>query len=241
MNLHRKSWIICYAIASILLALSSCTKDVFSPDLKPIEDERIYSKNETILNKPVRDWVLEWQKFYLTQNCLDAFTLSAGSIPGQDPLLVALNGNNLTNGTVNINVQQNQSIFVPVAEVTYPTPTCPDYVYQIYPGQSVETFLTDAVANTANGLEDLFVRLDGVDIEGVEKYRYRTDVFTLTPHSDLKQCQLLCHPKGELQLMTEGYFIVLKPLTPGVHILDLNAKDKVTNINFKSTFTISVH
>ncbi|MEO5905206.1 MAG: hypothetical protein ABIQ11_00660 [Saprospiraceae bacterium] len=239
MNHNRKSWILCLAASFILTSILSCGNDDDS-EPTPTEDERIYLKNETVLNKPIRDWILEWQKSFLSQNCEDASTLSAGTIPGQNQLLVALNGTILGTGSANITVQQNQSILVPVAVITYPTPTCPHYVYQIQPGQSAETFLTDAVVNIANGLQDLFVRLDGVEIEDVEKYRYKTDLFKLTPHPGLQQCYLLCHPEGELQLMTEGYFLVLKPLSPGVHTLHLNAKDVVFGIDFISTFNITV-
>ncbi|MDQ3017068.1 MAG: hypothetical protein M3R25_10185, partial [Bacteroidota bacterium] len=72
-----------------------------------------------------------------------------------------------------------------------------------------------------------------------EKYRYRTDLFTQNP--DLQQCTLFCFPEGELQLMTDGYFLVLKPLSPGEHRLDLSSKDTVFNIDFIATFIITVN
>ena len=242
MNNKRKSWILFIAASFILTSLLSCGKeDDPEPPPPPTQDVRIYSKNETVLNKPIRDWIVEWQKSFLSQNCENATTLSAGTIPGQNPLLVVLNGTILATGSANITVQQNQSILVPVAEVTYPTPTCPHYVYHIQPGQSAETFLTEAVVNVANGLGDFFVRLDGVEIEDVDKFRYRTELFTLTPHPGLQQCYLLCHPEGELKFMTDGYFLVLKPLSPGVHTLHLNAKDVVFGIDFISTFNITVN
>lgn len=219
--------------------LMSCEKD--DPVNPPSTiDSRIYAKTENPLGKPVKDWIVDFEKFSLTQTCAEVTELGVFTIPGGNDQMAFLSGTILAAGTADITIQADQSLFVPIAAIHYPVPSCPNFDFQIQQGENVETFLSSTVMTIMNGVNVDLVKLDQKAIANIESFRYRTSKFSVTPNPDLQHCGLLCYPPGELETMMEGFFIVIKPLPVGSHRLDLSARDEVFGVNFISSFNINV-
>jgi len=230
------------AIASLFLSVTSCDKDDDPTPPTPTEDERIYKKAENPLGQTVKQWAEEWQKFTLSQSCDEAKTLSAFTIPGQDQLMLFLKGTELVQGNANINMQHGQSLFVPVVMAFYSTPTCSHYTYQIQSGQDPRNFLTATVGEILDGTREQFLKIDGTDVINLNSYQYQTDMLNLIPNSTLQNCSTVfkCFPEGNLQVMTKGYFVVIKPLPIGSHTITFHSKNILFNMEFTSTLNITV-
>ena len=65
--------------------------------------------------------------------------------------------------------------------------------------------------------------LDGKPIENLEKYRTDTGFFNITIVKD----NIFDTPPGTYKATADGFFVFLKPLSPGNH--DLHLKTSVTN------------
>lgn len=228
-------------LCGALMAVSflSCKKDEPVPPVTT-EDSRIYAKTENPLGQTVKAWAEVRTRFQFTQTCAEAMALGVITIPGQDQSMVFLNGNIINQGTANIIIGHDKSIFVPVAESNYSDPTCANFHFFKTPTQSVEDFLKSTVATIMSGVDNHKVTLDGIDIASVRSYRYQTNLIAANPTTDIRDCGLLCYPPGAVQTLTEGYFLVIKPLSIGTHTLVLYAKDTVFNIEFSSSFNINV-
>lgn len=225
--------------SSVFFSFLSCKKDDVVTPPAQVEDARIYKHAENPLGQSVKQWAEAYSKFNLSRTCQEDTTLSASTIPGQNQQMVFLIGNIKTQGSANITIQQGQSIFVPIAVTEYPTPTCLNWTYQIEAGQDASTFLSNATSNILDGIQNQLLRLDGTEVVNVKSYRYQTPMYSLTPNQDLLHCSG-CFPGGELQMMTGGYFVVIKPLSVGTHKIELYAKDAVYNLEFISTYNITV-
>ncbi|MFZ1675635.1 MAG: hypothetical protein WBP41_13485 [Saprospiraceae bacterium] len=227
------------SLGSICLSLHACNKDD-KPTPEPVEDARLYKKNESPLGLPVNKWIKEWELFSMSRSCEEVTTLEAITIPGQNQSMVFLNGTVFTHGTADVTIHEDQSIFVPIVSILYSVPTCINNNFQIQSGQDPQSFLSQTVTTIIDGVDIDFVKLDGKEVENVKNYRYQTEMFNLTPNVELQHCLLLCYPGGELKTMEQGFYIVIKPLSPGTHLLDLFAKDTVFGVEFSSRFNITV-
>jgi len=230
------------AIASLFLCVTSCDKDDDPTPPTPTEDERIYKKAENPLGQTVRQWITEWQTFTLSQTCDEAKTLSAFTIPGQNQLMLFLKGTELVDGNANITMEHGQSLFIPVVAAFYSTPTCSHYTYQIQPGQDPQNFLAATVGAILDGTREQFIKIDGTDVTNLTSYQYQTDMASLTPNSTLQNCSTVfkCFPEGNLQVMTKGYFVVIKPLAIGSHTITFHSKNILFDTQFFSTLNITV-
>lgn len=227
------------SVGLVLLFVTSCNKKDDTPQIVP-EDQIIYTRQENPLGQTVLHWAEILGKYDLSLTCDNVMTLSATTVPGQDQSMVFLIGTGITSGTTNISIRQNQSIFIPLGYAIYTYPTCPHYTFQIQQGQSVEAFLADACTQITNGIIAQSVTIDGRGITNINNYRYQTPVFNTTANPELLACSFLCYPDGELQTMLEGFFVVLKPLSLGTHILTLHSKNELFGYEFFSTFNITV-
>ena len=57
--------------------------------------------------------------------------------------------------------------------------------------------------------------IDGVNLRQLDKYSATSPLFSVTypPHN------LLCSPAGQTQGISDGYWVLLQPLSPGKHEL----------------------
>ena len=123
-------------------------------------------------------------------------------------------------GTVHrtVAIPKGKGIFFPVLNYTATYP-CRKYSgFKPAPGQSLQEFLQFNAASMVNQAANMSVSLDGVRINDVVRYRVTTPLFYFIAAPELT-CLDPC-VTGELQPgLTDGYWVMLKPLSPGKHTL----------------------
>jgi hypothetical protein len=133
-------------------------------------------------------------------------------------------------GPINCVVPAGKMIFFPLDAILVDYP-CPDPTFQPGPGQSLEQFLTIGYGDNPGGrqymdlVSALSVSLDGVPVQDQDlsprswnpKYRATSPLFVL--HND-RSWQSIdpCAAPGH-KAVSDGYWMMLKPLSPGSHIL----------------------
>ncbi len=73
------------------------------------------------------------------------------------------------------------------------------------------------------------VTVDGMDISDISKYRFQTPLFNLT----LPENNVMGIPSGEISGLSEGYFVILKPLPEGNHTI--RSSGSLTEVTVQGT------
>lgn len=84
---------------------------------------------------------------------------------------------------------------------------------------------------------DMEATLDGKPISGLERYRIRSDFFTFTG-PDKAADALFEEAAGKQRAVSDGYWVMVKPLPPGKHTLRF--KGKLKAVNGKEPFDLDV-
>jgi hypothetical protein len=135
------------------------------------------------------------------------------TIPGHTPLLVSLSS--ILND--------------------YP---CPDPNFQPAPGQSLEDFLTDGARAVEDGVNSLTLTVDGVEISTLFERRYTTRLFTFTGDPSLRTSIDGCITGSEQVAVSDGFFVMLKPLQAGEHTVVFTAAS--ANVQNSVTYNLTV-
>lgn len=117
-----------------------------------------------------------------------------------------------------IRIPEEKGIFFPVLNymATYP---CPYSGFKPAPGQSLNDFLQHAASDIVNQGTNMTVTLDGMRLTDLHPYHMTTDIFYIQALPELI-CLDNC-VTGELQpVLADGYWVMLRPLSPGKHVLN---------------------
>jgi hypothetical protein len=95
---------------------------------------------------------------------------------------------------------------------------CPDASFEPAPGQTVEDFLAEGAAGIIDLTDTLTAELDGVAIADPYSYRVASGLFRFTAAGDMDTFDPCATGSPQLGV-TDGFFLVLKPLAPGEHVL----------------------
>jgi hypothetical protein len=89
--------------------------------------------------------------------------------------------------------------------------------YLAKPNLKTESQLLACTKSENEGISGLDVTLDGVKITGLQNYRVQSPLFNFTyPSNNINGA-----PVGSTQGISDGYWIILKPLTTGEHTVHL--------------------
>ena len=102
---------------------------------------------------------------------------------------------------------------------------CPDPNFHPAPGQSLYDFLIGGISPLFDGETGFVVTLDGVNMQDPLSYRFFSDdVFRFSP--DLSMVAFdSCITQENLQGVTDGFYLLFKPMPPGQHTLVINGHD----------------
>jgi hypothetical protein len=115
---------------------------------------------------------------------------------------------------------------------------CPDPTFQPAPGQSLADFLTQGAQAVVNGVNGLTLTVDGAAVPGLFGYRATSPLFYFTGDQSLAAVIDPCIQGTRQPAVSDGYFIILKPLPPGEHAVVTTASDvagNFTSLTFKLT------
>ena len=111
-----------------------------------------------------------------------------------------------------------------LAENDFP---CPDPDFHPAPGQSMEDFLTEGLS-WIGGLTPPSMTLDGVSLTNPSDYRATSKLFTFTGDLSFQGTFDPCVTGNPQVAVSDGYLVILKPLTPGMHTLEFSGFGDVT-------------
>ncbi|HEX5111211.1 MAG TPA: hypothetical protein VFV79_00075 [Saprospiraceae bacterium] len=179
-----------------------------------------FMSGEAPFGRTFSEWCKAWVKKVYTQPCADHPMLSnetEESVNEEEGPVVFLFGSVGNTVKRRISISKEKGIFFPVINyvVTYP---CPYAGFKPAPGQPLSAFLLQTAADIVNQGTHMTVTLDGMRLTDLGPFRVTTDIFYLEALPELT-CLDNC-VTGELQpVLTDGYWVMLRPLSPGKHVL----------------------
>jgi hypothetical protein len=112
-------------------------------------------------------------------------------------------------------VPRHRALVIPMASYLNDYP-CPDPSFQPAPGQTLEQFLTAGANQVIDPIDEITLTIDGTPVTGLLNYRSTTHLFTFTGDASL-QATDSCITGKRQPGVADGYTVVVKPLTTGVH------------------------
>jgi len=198
--------------------------------------------------KTYGDWGAEWWKWALSvpfdQSPITDTTGQYGS-QNQKGSVWFLAGSFGTTEERWITIPAGKSIFFPLVNVWNDYP-CPDPTFQPAPGQTMEDFLTLGVAPyidpwVTESDNTLSAKVDGVELKNLLNYR---GISKLTKFiADPSQIAMDPCITGEEQVaVSDGFWIMLVPLTPGKHTIEFSAfaKEKPWPFDLNVTYHVTI-
>ena len=132
-------------------------------------------------------------------------------------------------------IPTGKALFFPIITYLNDYP-CPDPNFQPPPGQTLEEFLTEGAAAIIDAVTQLEVVVDGQHLNDLFSYRTTSRLFTFTADPSLVAFDP-CVTGTEQYGVTDGYWILLRPLPPGQHTVFFRA---VIDFGGGNTFEVQV-
>ena len=183
----------------------------------------IVPPGDTYLGKTYGQWGRDWwtwaTKIPYAQSPLFDTSGSFGHL-GQSGDVWFLAGTSGASVERSLVIPNGKSLFVPLINLGNDYP-CPDPNFKPAEGQSLSDFLTQGAADFLAGTTNLFAQVDGVTVTNLFSYRGTSGLFSFTADISLKDPWDGCITGSEQQAVTDGYWLMLKPLTAGTHTLHI--------------------
>lgn len=216
-----KNWYISKLfIAGVMIigiAITSCDKDDDTPS------SPAFSAHATVEGKSIAEWTAAWWQHVLQSNCTSnpIFDLTGAntSVNQTGPVFFLFGtGGGTANRTANI--PSGKPILFPLVNSYWQNPCSTPLGDNPAQGQSMEEFLAAVCALAMDHPENLSCTLDGKALTDLEKHREISDLFYYTGNIDLASCLDGCINGESQPAVSDGYWIMLKPLSPGSHTLE---------------------
>lgn len=118
-------------------------------------------------------------------------------------------------------IPAGKALFFPIIGYINDYP-CPDPNFQPPPGETLEQFLTEGAAAVINLVTQLEVVVDGRFLNNLFSYRATSRLFSFTANPSLVTFDS-CVTGTSQYGVTDGYWILLRPLSPGQHTIFFRA------------------
>ena len=181
--------------------------------------------NTRPLGRSYANWGVEWWRWALS------FPASSNPIfdptgafqqQGQPNGVFFLAGNTGGATTRSVTIPKGTMVFFPLVnfDITYP---CPDPTFVPGPGQTLEEFLQEFGDFIMGFVGPMSAELDGRQLIDLHSYRAQSDLATVTGDPSLTAVFDPCITGSEQFFVSDGFWLMLKPLTPGAHTLHWTA------------------
>jgi len=238
------------ALGSIF-TLSSCL-DSFGDEYPPRPcrtcptdniDSLVFKSNERPLARTYTEWINEWLKTFPYDICEATGTIHDGifTVLDRSERVYFLAGATGITSIRNIDLESGKPILFPVVNVvkTYPC--------LVQPGkapakeQTLEDFLRQETAASMNFTSQIKVSLDGLPYQLTAYHRIITPVFKTYKDRTLGSCFDACIASDRPQdAISDGYWIMLKGLEAGDHVLTFKGGIPKDGIDNEATYHITV-
>ncbi len=198
---------------------------------EPNPNPMLYTKDARPFGRSIERWSeLLWSYIYSTPLDRNPFFDTTGENCGVDQdgpvwFLPAVPGSSLgTNISRSCTIPRERAIMLQMSSALNDYP-CPDPNFHPAPGQSLYDFLIGAISPLFDGETGFVVTLDGVNIQDPLSYRFTSDdVFRFQP--DLSMVAFdSCLTQKHMLGVTDGFYLLFKPMSPGQHTIVLNGHD----------------
>lgn len=226
---------------------TSCRQDeIVSPDLSSREltskddiSATMLSNSAIVSGKSIREYTKDWWRFALSFDCAHNPLIDASTpvVPQTGPIHCLVGEENGTS-TKYVEVERGKTILVPVINVIKNFPS-PDPTFKPAPGQSVEQFLKRESGEFIDQTTRKSALLDGRPIAITDDNRLTTNLFTIKGNKDLVNC-LDCVTGRTQSGVSDGYWLALKDLGRGIHVLQVTAEVPSEGVRLDVTYKINV-
>jgi hypothetical protein len=97
------------------------------------------------------------------------------------------------------------------------------------PGVKTEEDMRQCTKDDQDKVNLVSVTVDGIEVPGVSEYRFQSPLFNLT----LPENNVVGVPAQETQGVSDGYFVMLKPLPKGEH--EIRSVGSLTEVTVQGT------
>ena len=243
------------AIAMISTAIwfAACQKETSNSETSATTTEavdrdngnsKVFPPNAHPYGKSYDEWTVNWLQVFVTFDCANNPWLhpETGVLFYQSGPVYFMAGLSTPGASANVTVPHGKAILFPLFNYLNDYPCPAEYNFEPVPPQTLEEFLTEgAVAVTALAT-NLSVTIDGASVSNPASYLFTTDLFYFTGNEDLSNnCYFDVCITGDSQPgVGSGYYMMLKPLSKGEHIVHYHIDIPAWNAQQDGTFNITV-
>jgi hypothetical protein len=192
-----------------------------SSSMQRADRSYVFAPQAHMHGKSYANWSMDWWKWNLSFDCAHTpirdvdGTRENQNQSGPVYFLAGRRGNTLT-----VTVPSGVSLFFPLVSF-YAEDPCVDNGNPL-PGETVPEMLTRIVNQNVNASDGLSLTIDGKSIGNLEDYKLISNPFTYSANADLANCYDGCLIGTPQTFVDGGYFVMLKPLSPGHHTIHRN-------------------
>jgi len=223
------------ALLATNVAMTSCNKDDDTPS------SPVFAPTETVEGKSIGDWTTIWWQHVLDFDCatnpLNDQTGANTGVNQSGPVYFLFG---TSGGTVNrtATIPAGKPILFPLVNCYWQNPCSTPLGDNPTQGQTMKEFLTEVCAYFMDTAENLSCNLDGKELKELESYRVTSDLFYYTGNIDLASCFDNCINGESQPAVADGYWIMLKPLSPGSHSLHFTGGFPNFGVGVNYTLTV---
>jgi hypothetical protein len=187
----------------------------------------------------------EWSKIWFKQFLLFDCEVHPWQNPGAElfytsgPVYMTA-GIPAVGGSTSIIIPHGKALLFPLVNILNDYPCPAEWNFEPAPGQSLEDFLTQPVIEILSVVSDLSVTIDGDEVSNLDSYKFITDLFWFTANPDLAGCFDPCVTGGSQPGVADGYYVMLKPLSKGQHVVHYHMVNSAWGGVQDGTYNITV-
>jgi len=205
-------------------------------------NNKVFPVKAQAFGKSLASWTEDWWRYAFSLPCeinplMDETGIHADK--GQKGPVYFLVGNSGGVSTRKVAIPYGKGILFPIINVINDAP-CPNVDYTLAPGQTLEDYLKEGAASTIGMARNPAVELDAKPITGLEQFRVPTNLFSFVGDPDLTTCFDPCILGIKQEAVSDGYWILLKPLEKGNHKLHFHGEIPDYEFVVDVTYEISV-
>lgn len=194
-----------------------CNETPVTPEKSDVSNG-VYVRDSKPFGKTYTEWSIAWWKWVTTEPVFDANqnlihplfdTTGARAASGQQASsAVYFLAGSFAPGTITrtITISENKALFFPILNA-----------YADTTGNWTIDSMTQAMDRFISSAKDLVVHVDGQLIPNPADYRFRTNEFTTTVTDKSMYTLQSIAPGTVIPLISDGYWIMLAPLSKGTH------------------------
>jgi hypothetical protein len=200
----------------------------------------MFPPNANMYGQSYDEWSEDWLQWVLSAEDCPALPItdSDGSYGSQNQSgpVFFLAGNFGGSVTRSITIPAGKGIFFPLVNGFF-IGNCPGYYPA--PGQTLEEYYQAALEPVFDMAGGLSVTLDGQTYTDLDDYRAASYLFEVTATPALA-CLDSCLTGDPQEVAVDGFWVMLKPLSPGSHTLTFTGGIPVYGFSLEVTYNITV-